>query len=122
MIWVAAGGGLGAVTRYGLHSVVTRWLGEGFPWGIFCVNVFGSLIMGALGAYLLVKMPSDDALRLFAVTGFLGGFTTFSAFAFDTLKLLQNGQTFSAVIYVVASVLASIMAVFLGFSIVKALM
>jgi fluoride exporter len=121
VIWVAAGGALGSVSRYGFNHAITRLLGESFPWGILLINVLGSLLIGMVGAYWMVRSPGADVARLFLTTGFLGGFTTFSAFAFDVLKLVQSNQNASAAIYLVASVVLSIVAVFVGFAAVKAI-
>jgi fluoride exporter len=121
VIWVAAGGALGSVTRYGFNNAITWLWGESFPWGILLINVLGSLLIGMVGAYWIVRSPGNDVARLFLTTGFLGGFTTFSAFAFDVLKLVQSNQNASAAIYLVASVVLSIVAVFVGFAAVKAI-
>jgi fluoride exporter len=121
LLWVAAGGALGSVTRYGFNNCITRVMGESFPWGILLINVLGSFLIGMVGAYWIVRMPANDMARLFLTTGFLGGFTTFSAFAFDVLNLMQSDQNASAAIYVMASVVLSIVAVFVGFALVKAI-
>jgi fluoride exporter len=117
---VAAGGALGSVARYALNSSVTRALGEAFPWGILFANVLGCFLMGLLGAYFMQRVPEQEATRLFLTTGYLGGFTTFSAFSFDVLKLINGGQNSAAVLYVFASVGLSLLAVFAGFLLVKA--
>jgi CrcB protein len=68
----------------------------------------------------MVKLPNNDEARLFLTTGILGGFTTFSAFAFDTLKLVQSGENATAIAYVLVSLTASLAAVFLGFALSRA--
>jgi fluoride exporter len=120
VLMVAAGGALGSVARYGLNIGVTRTLGEAFPWGILLANVLGCFLMGVLGAYFMHRMPEGETARLFLTTGFLGGFTTFSAFSFDILKLVNGGQNNAAILYVLASVGLSVLAVFVGFLLVKA--
>jgi fluoride exporter len=120
VLMVAAGGALGSVARYALNSSVTRALGEAFPWGILIANVLGCFLMGLLGAYFMQRVPEQEATRLFLTTGYLGGFTTFSAFSFDVLKLINGGQNSAAVLYVFASVGLSLLAVFAGFLLVKA--
>jgi fluoride exporter len=121
VVWVALGGALGAVARFGFQTGVTKVMGETFPWGIFFANVLGCFFMGLIASYMLQKMPTQDVARLFLTTGFLGGFTTFSAFAFDAMKLVQGGQTSSALVYVFASVVVSIIAVFAGFALSRVL-
>jgi fluoride exporter len=120
MLMVATGGALGSVARYGLNISVTRILGDVFPWGILVANVLGCFLMGILGAYFMQRMPQGEAARLFMTTGFLGGFTTFSAFSFDVLKLVNGGHNTAAVLYVLTSVGFSVLAVFAGFLLVKA--
>lgn len=116
MIWtvlqVAIGGALGAVGRYLTGLAAARFLGAGYPWGTLTVNVVGSFAIGVLFIALMAK----DASRLspFLLTGVLGGFTTFSAFSLDALKLFEKGQPGLAAGYILASVVFSLLAVFLG--------
>jgi fluoride exporter len=119
-LWVGAGGAVGAMARYGLNASITRSWGDGFPYGVLIINVLGSLLAGAATAVLLQRMPLNDTLRLFIVSGFLGGFTTFSAFSLDVLKLVNAHQSSLAALYVLASVVLSVIAVFAGFMILKA--
>ena len=119
IIWVAAGGALGATARHVMNHGLERLLGTGFPWGILVVNILGCFAMGLLTAGLWGKAPANETARLFLATGFLGGFTTFSAFALDTMKLMQSGQNLSALAYVLASVAVSIIAVFAGFMLMR---
>ena len=116
---VFLGGGLGAAARHGVNVAGLRAFGPGFPWGTFAVNVVGSLAMGLLvGAAL--KFELGTSARLFLATGFLGGFTTFSAFALDVANL-SAGRLPEALGYIVGSVALSILAVFAGLSLVRAL-
>lgn len=119
-LWVGAGGAVGAMARYVLNASITRSWGDGFPYGVLIINVLGSLLAGAATAVLLQRMPLNDTLRLFIVSGFLGGFTTFSAFSLDVLKLVNANQSGFAALYVLASVVLSVIAVFAGFMILKA--
>jgi fluoride exporter len=119
-LWVGAGGAVGAIARYALNASITRSWGDGFPYGVLIINVLGSLLAGAATAVLLQRMPLNDTLRLFIVSGFLGGFTTFSAFSLDVLKLVNANQSGLAALYVLASVVLSVIAVFAGFMILKA--
>ena len=121
LLIVAGGGAIGAGGRHLVNLVALRILGPGFPWGTFIVNVVGSLVMGLfIGA--LVKWGaagSSQNLRLFLATGLLGGFTTFSAFSLDVAVLWERGATLTALGYVAASVLLSILAVFVGLWIMR---
>lgn len=106
---VALGGAIGSVLRYLMVAVI------GAPLGTLAVNILGSLLIGAL----FVLVGSRTGWQLFLMTGMLGGFTTFSAFSLDTLKLVQSGQTFPALAYVVGSVVLSLAAVALGVAIAR---
>jgi crcB protein len=111
---VFVGGGLGSVARYAATSAVGRAAGTTFPWGTLVVNVAGSLVMGLVIAWLARRSAGDEAVRLLLATGFLGGFTTFSAFSLDAVTLYERGALSSAAFYVAASVAASILALFGG--------
>jgi fluoride exporter len=108
MIWtlsqVALGGAIGSVLRYATVAAISA------PLGTFIVNVAGSFIMGAL----FVTLASRTQLSPLLMTGILGGFTTFSAFSLDALKLWQSGQSTQALLYIAASVILSLIAVALG--------
>ncbi len=101
---IALGGALGSVLRYLLVTAI------GAPFGTLAVNVLGSLAIGAL----FVGLGAREGWQLFLMTGVLGGFTTFSAFSLDTLKLIEAGQTPQAIAYVAGSVTLSLAAVALG--------
>ncbi|MGY4749562.1 fluoride efflux transporter CrcB [Pannonibacter sp. Q-1] len=117
---VALGGGIGAALRHGMNLLTLRWFGPNFPYGTLTVNVAGSLIMGLFIGWLLRYNPGTSAgLRLFVATGILGGFTTFSAFSLDMALLWEKGAVQLALLYVVLSVLLSILAVFAGLAIAR---
>ncbi len=116
---IFTGGGLGAVARYGMQQLALRVLGSGFPWGTLGVNVTGGLLMGAISGWYLSHGDPGTSLRLFLTTGILGGFTTFSAFSLDAAKLIERGALMSAAGYCAASVVLSIVAVFLGLGLIK---
>lgn len=105
---VALGGGLGSVAR---HYTIAAFSG-GFPYGTLIVNVLGSFIIGALMEIMALKWQVSQEVRAFLVTGFLGGFTTFSAFSFDVLKLVETNQYLQAILYVFLSVALSLTAIF----------
>ena len=109
---VFLGGGLGSLARYGVNLATVAAFGPHFPWGTLTVNVVGSAIMGAFAGWLMTREPGagSDAVRLFFMTGILGGFTTFSAFSLDVVVLWQRGAGATAVGYVAASLGLSILA------------
>ena len=101
-LMVALGGALGSAARLGVVRLGQALFGSGFPVGTLAVNFIGSAIMGLLAA-LLAGRPGDDGLRLFLMTGILGGFTTFSAFSLDAYALWTRGEAGIAVLYVLGS-------------------
>ena len=111
--WVGLGGFVGSVARYS----VALWLGGApagrFPWATFGVNVIGCLLIGVITGWF-VRSPQPDPVRLFLVTGVLGGFTTFSAFGLEAVGLLRRGDVGLALSYALGSVLVGLAAVWLG--------
>lgn len=115
-LWVALGGAAGAAARYGVAQWAgARW-GWTFPWGTFVVNGTGSLAIGLLMA-LLIGRGADPAYRLLLVTGFIGGYTTFSAFSLEALSLLETRRYGEAALYVGGSVLLGLIACFAGLAV-----
>jgi len=113
---VAIGGAIGSLLRYYL-STLNFLSNSVFPVSTFLVNVIGSFAIGVL--FFLFKDSNNDYLKSFLMIGFLGGFTTFSAFTIDVLDLLQNDQYLISIIYICVSVIVSLLAVYLGFWITK---
>ena len=105
-IKVAFGGACGAIARYMTVTFARRIFGGAFPFGTLAVNVIGSLLIGAL-AVLLLSTSRGLSYAPLVITGFLSGFTTFSAFSLDALNLIQSGQSLQALIYVGGSVFLS---------------
>ncbi len=122
-VLVFFGGGLGAVARHGVNLAAARWIGSDFPWGTFIVNVVGSLAMGLLAGWFAFRadIPGTQEARLFATTGILGGFTTFSAFSLDSALLLERADYATLAVYVAASVALSILGLFIGLWIVRSM-
>ena len=119
-LWVAAGGALGSTARWAIAELLRRPPGPPtFPWATFSVNLTGALALGWLFGWAVDASIAPEH-RAFLLVGVLGGFTTFSAFAFETLALMQNGQYGKAALYVVASVALSVGAAALGFGLARA--
>lgn len=110
---VFVGGGLGAMARHGINRVGLAMLGPGFPWWTLAINVAGSFAIGLL-AGLFGALETGHNARLFLVTGFLGGFTTFSAFSLDALILWERGAQLQAGFYILGSVILSLIAAAVG--------
>ena len=119
---VAVGGALGACARYGVAQILLRQLGPGYPYGTLFVNIVGSFLMGVLIEVIALRWSPSPELRVLLVTGFLGGFTTFSAFSLDVALLVEKGETFSAAGYVIMSVGLSIAALFAGLHVMRAVL
>ena len=114
LLWVAAGGAIGASLRHLANLAGLRLMGATFPWSTLFVNVLGSLIMGFFIAWMTKRTGTPPELRLFIATGILGGFTTFSAFSLDLANMIERGAMGSAFSYILASVVISLAAVFIG--------
>ncbi len=115
VLWVALGGAIGAVARFAVVQwAVMRW-GSTFPWGTLAVNATGSLAIGFLAALLSSRL-ADPMLRLFLITGVLGGYTTFSAFSLETLTLIYEQRSLSALAYAAGSVLLGLAAAAIGYA------
>jgi CrcB protein len=117
-LWVAIGGALGSVGRYGCSGLALRWFGLGFPYGTLFVNVAGSFVIGVLGTLALdgERSLSTTDVRAFLIVGILGGFTTFSSFSFETLNLARTGNLSGAAMNVVLSLVLCLGAVWLGYA------
>jgi CrcB protein len=109
-LWVGIGGFAGANARYGLGRLLVDRVASGFPVITLLVNLSGSLLIGLLLTLLAERFVSDPAWRLLGVVGFLGGYTTFSTYAFETVTLIEHGHPGRALAYVLASNLLGILA------------
>ena len=115
---VFIGGGLGSVLRY-LISKHFNSETNTFPWGTFSVNLFGSLLIGLVLGWVLHKSKLSSDTLLFVIAGFCGGFTTFSAFANESFIFLKQGNTTLFFSYVLSSIIAGLICVWLGYSVIK---
>lgn len=118
---VFLGAGLGGALRHLANFAITRTLGSTFPSGILAVNIVGCFAMGAIIGWFALRHDPGQDWRLFLTTGFLGGFTTFSAFALDSATLWERGAEGSAAAYVLVSVIGSLAAVGAGLALVRSL-
>jgi CrcB protein len=122
LILIFLGGGAGSVARYGLMNLISRSMpGSSFPWHTLGVNVLGAFAIGILIEVLALRISMPQPERFLLVTGFLGGFTTFSAFSMETALLLERGDYVNMAAYIVASVVVTVAAVFIGIGIVRSL-
>jgi CrcB protein len=110
LLLVALGGAVGSLARYGVGLAAARWFGLAFPWGTLFVNVAGGLAMGVLAARV---GPEQEGLRLLLGVGLLGGFTTFSAFSLETVRLMEQAPAHGA-LYAAASLVLSVGACWAG--------
>jgi len=116
---IAVGGGLGSVARFIVAREIERWLGNFLPYGTLAVNVLGSLALGWLAAVFLDRTEINIALRLGVAVGFLGAFTTFSAFSFESIQLLLSGAVWRAVLNVAVSTVVCLGMCYLGMQLAR---
>jgi CrcB protein len=120
-LWAAVGGALGALARWGLTEALPHSPGS-WPWATLLENVLGCLLIGVLLAVLLARFPSSPWLRPFLAVGVLGGFTTYSTFAVDVVRMTEAGHALLAGGYVLASVLGGVAAVLAGLVVTRAVL
>lgn len=121
IIFLIVFGAAGTLARYGLDGWIQYRVGSVFPAGILTINVLGCLILGAIGQFGLNHIAVSPDLRIGLTTGLMGGFTTFSTFGWDTVRMLEEGEWTKASIYVGASVLGGLIAMMLGMRVGDAL-
>jgi len=112
-MWAALGGALGALARWALGEALPHSPAE-WPWATLLENLLGCLLIGVLLAVLLARFPRSPWLRPFLAVGVLGGFTTYSTFAVDVVRLTDAGHPVLAAAYLLASVLGGVLAVLAG--------
>ena len=117
---VFLGGGAGSVARFALMNAISRAVpGASFPWHTLGVNILGAFIIGVLLEILALRTSLGGTGIFLLVTGFLGGFTTFSAFSLETALMFEKGTYVAMCAYVAASVIGTVAAVFLGSGLVR---
>lgn len=115
IILVLLGGGIGSVIRYLISYFFNKYQTTFFPWPTFIANSLGCFLIGLFFAYTLKNNVQSETLKLLLITGFCGGFTTFSTFSLENLQLIQNQNYTLAITYTISSLLIGTTAVFLGF-------
>lgn len=122
LVLVAFGGAVGSVFRYLVGVWAVRLFGPSFPWGTFAVNVVGSFFIGLMVEMIARRFDASAEMRVFIVTGIIGGFTTWSSFTLDTMVLLERGAALSAFAYLAGSLVISFAAVFAGLALGRAML
>jgi len=116
---IGLGGGIGSVLRYLTSVVIEKYYATVFPLATLIINIFGCLLIGVIMGVLAKNQVTDSAMKWLLVTGFCGGFTTFSAFGYENIRLLQNGNIFLPFVYISSSIILGLGSVWLGFILVK---
>lgn len=106
--WIFIGGGVGSLARYGLSLVSSKWIHSSFPWGTFLANFFACLILALVSIGIVTKYPNQNWIYPLIITGFCGGFSTFSTFGNETVNLIQQGNYFIATANILLSLLFGI--------------
>ena len=119
LLYIALGSAIGGVSRYLLGGLIQRLLDTTFPAGTLLINISGSLLLGAILRYAIETPTLSPEIRALLTIGFCGGYTTFSTFSYETVALLEDGQWTRAGLYVGASILLSLVGVFLGFGLAR---
>ncbi len=118
VLLVALGGGLGAASRFGV-SLAMPVRADAWPVATFGINVFGSLLIGVLAGWLSSRGDAGEPWRLFLGVGVLGGFTTFSAYSLETMRMIERNDWVGASTYSIGSVIAGLIAVAIGLAMAK---
>jgi|SRR5215203_1472310 len=116
---VGVGGAVGSMLRYGVQKFFQSQSGAVFPTGTLLVNITGCFLIGILWSLVSRSLTWDDEMKLLLMTGFCGGFTTFSAFTLEGIGLLKENRTVLFVIYLTASVVGGLLATFIGIRLTK---
>lgn len=124
-LWVkvmvlSLGGALGVNVRYWMGAWISRWASPQFPWPTFTINVSGSFAIGFLAVLLARWLPHPN-IRLLVIVGFLGGYTTFSSYSYETITLAERGELALALVYVTSSVILGLAAVGSGVALARML-
>jgi CrcB protein len=118
LLLIGSGGALGSIARYAISQLTKRYWLHAFPMGTFLVNALGCLLIGLLIGYY--SKINQDGMKLLLITGFCGGFTTFSSFASENIALIQQNQMSTSVLYILGSIFIGLLFVWIGISLMKA--
>lgn len=124
-LWIALGGALGALSRFGLSVTMSRFVETHFttwayfPWATLIINVLGSFAIGMLWVWLTPQHAETEPYRLLFITGFLGAFTTFSSFSLESIMLLQQGRGWGFALYAGGSLITCLIMTALGIWLAK---
>ena len=121
VLLVAAGGALGSALRYLVATAALTWLGPSFPWGTLAVNLVGSFLIGVVQQAATEALVIGEEARLFLTTGVMGGLTTYSAFSYESARLMQAQAWTTAWIYVLVTTVACIALCLLGIAVARGL-
>ena len=114
LLLIGLAGAFGAVARYSLGGLVQRYTGATFPWGTFVVNVMGAFLFGLIWSLVEQRLVISVETRVIILSGFLGAFTTFSSFMFETSSLIGEAQWGLALLNVFGQIVLGLAAIFLG--------
>ena len=117
----AAGGTLGTIARYAVGMISLRLLGSGFPYGTLFINISGSFLIGVFAELFALRWNASQEMRAFLTVGICGGYTTFSTFSLDFSVLLGRGHLLLGLLYVFASVIVGILALYGGLYLIRAI-
>jgi fluoride exporter len=120
-LWVGVGAMVGGMARYGISQSLSDLWGRSLPYGTFVVNLTGSFLIGVVMTLLLERV-ADPVWRLLLVTGFLGGYTTFSSYSFELVTMMQGGRLGWAAVYLLASNLLGVAACLAGTVVARGLL
>jgi fluoride exporter len=119
ILFVGLGGAAGSILRFLTNVFVTRFYSASFPLATFMVNIAGCFLAGLFFGLIVQENTSNQNLKFLLITGFCGGFTTFSAFALENVNLLSSDNMTTAVLYITASIVAGLLALWLGLAIAR---
>ena len=121
ILYIALGGGLGSVLRYLTAVVMNKYFQSSFPYATFVTNMLGCLLIGLFFGYLEKHNAISQDLKFFLITGFCGGYTTFSTFSHENVQLLESNQMLLTFLYIGLSVLLGLMATWFGLFLAKSI-